>query len=433
MKSDNSSDHVGSVQAHVALSHQVLPVGVPGLLWAVVKLSSGADSREEMERLPLNLGVVLDRSGSMDGRPLDYVKRATRFLVEQVGADDALSLTVFDNQADVVIPAQLVTRKDLLKRTVDSIASGGSTNLSGGLLRGYEETFKQCRTGQVNRVLLLTDGMANAGIVDPDVLAAKAGAMLRRGVSLSTVGVGLHFNEDLLIQLAEAGNGSYYYVREPDEIPRVFASELEGLLSVVAQGISLKVSGQSGCRVAACLGYAPKFEDTGASLALPDMFQNEEKLLAVEIVHPALALGQHEIVKIELSYADALHDLSQVRMELVASMVSGGAGDQPEQPDFEVIKIVELTKTAIAKDKSVEAIDRGDVAAGQQMLQERLTALKTLADRCGSDDPDLQEEISNLEQMKVGDCAEFSASFDAGSRKDLKYQSYQRRHNRPQK
>ena len=431
MGCNHTGDHGNSVQAQVMLSHSVLPVGRPGKLWAVVKLSSGSVQQGAAERLPLNVGVVLDRSGSMGGRPLDYVKQAAKFLVEQVGANDFLSLTVFDSQVDVVFPAQRVTNKDVLKQAVESIVPGGSTNLSGGLLRGYEETLKERRSDQVNRVLLLTDGMANAGTVDPDMLAGKSGAMLRKGVSLSTVGVGLHFNEDLLIQLAEAGKGSYYYVREPDEIPSVFASELQGLLSVVAQGISLEVHGLSGCRATAVLGYEPAFDDTGMSLSLPDMFRDEQKLLAVEIDHPALAAGEHEILRIRLSYADAAHDLDSVSVEVTARMTVGSAGDQPEGPVFEVLKIVELARTAVVKDQSIEAIDRGDFESGRRALEERLTALKELQQAYGQGDPELQEEIGNLERMSVHDMDVFSTCFDSESRKDLRYQSYQRRHNRP--
>ena len=250
-------------------------------------------------------------------------------------------------------------------------------------------------------------------------------------MSLSTVGVGLHFREDLLIRLAEAGNGSYYYVREPNEIPSVFASELQGLLSVVAQNIGLEVNGLSGCRATAVLGYEPAFDDTGVSLTLPDMFHAEQKLLAVEIDYPALAAGEREILRIRLSYADAAHDLDFVSVEVTARMTVGSAGDKPEGPVFEVLKIVELARTAVVKDQSIEAIDRGDFESGRRALEERLTALKELQQACGQGDPELQEEISNLERMSVQDTDIFSACFDAGSRKDLRYQSYQRRRNRP--
>jgi hypothetical protein len=118
-------------------------------------------------------------------------------------------------------------------------------------------------------------------------------------------------------------------------------------------------------------------------------------------------------------------------VEVTAKMFAGSAGDQPEGPDFEVLKIVELAKTAIIKDQSVEAIDRGDFESGRRALEERLTALRELQEAYGQHDSDLQEEISNLESMSVQDSGSFSACFDTESRKDLRYQSYQRRHNRP--
>ena len=359
----DACDHANSMQAQVILSHSVLPKGKPGKLWAVVKLSSGPKQQGTAERLPLNMGVVLDRSGSMSGRPLDYVRQAAKFLVEQVGANDVLSLTVFDSQVDVVFPAQRVTNKDMLKQAVDSISTGGSTNLSGGLLRGYDEALKEGRSEQVNRVLLLTDGMANVGVVDPDMLAGKAGAMLRRGVSLSTVGVGLHFNEDLLIQLAEAGKGSYYYVREADEIPGVFASELQRLLSVVAaKHRSASAAIRMPCRQSSVMNR--RLTTQACRLHCP-ICSTMIKLLAVEIDHPALAAGQHEILKIRLSYADAAHDLDTVSVEVTAKMSVQLRG-RPQAPSFEVLKIVELAKTAIVKDQSVEAIDRGDFESGRR-------------------------------------------------------------------
>jgi uncharacterized membrane protein YcjF (UPF0283 family) len=112
-------------------------------------------------------------------------------------------------------------------------------------------------------------------------------------------------------------------------------------------------------------------------------------------------------------------------------MTVGSAGDKPEGPVFEVLKIVELARTAVVKDQSIEAIDRGDFESGRRALEERLTALKELQQACGQGDPELQEEISNLERMSVQDTDIFSACFDAESRKDLRYQSYQRRRNRP--
>jgi Ca-activated chloride channel family protein len=386
---------------------------------------AGSGGEAKVKRLPVNINVVLDRSSSMAGQPLEQVKQAAKFLVEQVGADDFMSVTVFDHYVDTVFPAQRVVNKDLLKAAIHSIEEGWSTNLSGGLLRGYEEALKECRQGQVNRVLLLTDGMANVGITDPATLSAKARALLEKNVSLSTIGVGLHFNEDLLIALADAGNGSYYYVKSAEQIPNVFAAELKGLLSVVAQGIALKVDGLSGCRVTMVYGYEPSFTDNGASLSLPDMFRDEEKRLVVELSYPALPGGEHPLLRLSLSYADACRTLAHTSLEITAKLVATADVSEPHEPDFEVIKVVELTRTATAKDRIAEAMDRGDYSQAQNIVEERLSVLESLAQAERADDEALHEEIATLRQLDMGRLKDADDSLVAETRKDLRSQSYQ--------
>ncbi|MDD4792201.1 MAG: VWA domain-containing protein [Firmicutes bacterium] len=439
MSHQNTGSIASSIQAQIGLSHGMLTVNRPGKLWAVIELSAADSGRtgesadeacgkSDPGRLPLNINAVLDRSDSMRGQPIEQVKQATKFLVEQIGGSDVLSLTIFDHEADVVFPSQKVTNKDIFKTVVDSIWSRGSTNLSGGLLRGYEEALRECRPGQVNRVLLLTDGMANVGVTDPNILSAKASSMLEKGVSLSTVGVGLHFDEDLLIALAEAGGGSYYYVKDAEDIPGVFSAELKGLLSVVAQGITLKVHGLSGCKVTGVLGYRPSFSDGNASLLLPDMFRDEEKWLAVEIAHPALPEGEHPVLRVVLSYTDAIHDLADTSLEVTAKLSAAPGVAEPREPNFEVIKVVELAKTAIAKDQSAEAMDRGDYREARTILENRLVALQSLKRSAAVPSSTIESEIDLLQTLAEQITEDAVLASQSQTRKDLRSQSYSVRH-----
>lgn len=439
MSHQNTGDIASSIQAQIGLSHGILPVNRPGKLWAVIELSAAgsgqtgesadeACGKADPERLPLNINAVLDRSGSMSGQPIEQVKQATKFLVEQIGASDVLSLTIFNHKADVVFPSHKVTNKDIFKAAVDSIWPRGSTNLSGGLLRGYEEALRECRPGQVNRALLLTDGMANVGVTDPDVLSAKAGSMLEKGVSLSTVGVGLDFDEDLLIALAEAGGGSYYYVKDAEDIPGVFSAELKGLLSVVAQGITLKVHGLSGCKVTGVLGYRPSFSDGNASLLLPDMFRDEEKWLAVEITHPALPEGEHPVLRIVLSYTDAYHDLADTSFEVTAKLSAAPGAAEPREPNFEAIKVVELAKTAIAKDQSAEAMDTGNYREARTILENRLATLQSLKRSVATPCSTIDSEIDLLQTLAEQITEDADLATQSETRKDLRSQSYSVRH-----
>lgn len=428
-----AGSYVSPIGARVELSHRMLPVGRPGKIYALISLAGKNTGDNRAERLPVNMNMVMDRSGSMSGNPLEQVKQAAQFLVSQLAANDVSSLTVFDNAVDLVFPAQHVVNKDLLKARISTIYPGGSTNLSGGLLKGYEEAAKECRVGQVNRVLLLTDGMANVGITDPMVLAAKVRSLLAKGVSLSTVGVGTHFNEDLLIKLAEAGGGSYYYVKDADNIPGVFNAELKGLLSVVAQGVTLKVDGLSGCIVSAVLGYQPQFSQAGATLALPDMFADEEKRLAVELTYPALPEGDHPVLRLSLSYADACHGLAHTSLDVVASLDASTGILEPHEPNFEVLTQVELVRSALMKDEGVNEIDRGDYSAFESRLGAQLERMEALIAEGKVTNPAVLKEVAELKRMRgrVDDLSR-DAQMRTETRKDLRAQSYQVRNTQAQ-
>jgi Ca-activated chloride channel family protein len=435
-----SEEKGAPVRVEVALSHNMLWPGRSGSVWALVKLVAGkAETTGKDDRLPLNLALVLDRSGSMSGDPLEYVKESVSFVVDQVASCDLLSIITFDQDVDVICPSQNVANKDGLKKVIKSISSGGSTNLSGGFLRGYREVLKESKPGKVNRILLLTDGEANVGITEPSLLADKAKGMAEKGVSVSTVGVGAGFNEDLLMTLAEAGQGHYYYVSNPDEIPKVFVDELEGLLSVIAQAISVSMEGLSGCHVAGVLGYEPVFTAAGASMELPDMYENEVKILALQIDHPPFPPGEHGVFRLVLDYAGATGDLDAVTLQVTAKLTAASGPEDAFEPNFEVIKVVELIRTAVAKDESAQAVTRGDFETGRKVLQERLDTLSDLSNRAPMPDVEINDEINEvntlLESMDtasphwVGDSTLDSQILQ----KELKFQSYQTRRSRPKK
>ncbi|MGE5571592.1 MAG: vWA domain-containing protein [Bacteroidota bacterium] len=462
--------HNDAVRTEILLSHGLLPVGQAGVFWALVTLTgirpkaeveAGAEggaeagakegSEVQKERLPLNISLVLDRSGSMTGDPLEHVKEAACFVVDQLSAKDRFSLVTFDTEVDVLCPSQEVQYKDALKARVRGIQSGSSTNLSGGLLRGYEEVRKENRAGQVNRLVLLSDGMANVGITSPAALRAKTRSIAEKGISVSTVGVGSQFDEDLMINMAEGGHGNFYYVKNMDEIPRVFEQELMGLLSVVAQAITVEVNAMSGCRLVGVLGYEPQPTPDGAVLNLPDMYENDTKRLVLEIAHPPLPEGEHEVLGVTVDYTDATQALAAVSVSVRTRLNAGYGPAEAYKPNYEVMKRVELVRTALAKDEVVERNEEGDLEEGKQVLESRITALEELAREHGAEDPEVREEIRSLKGLvqqveEVRTVRESHAGFVTSSsafqtlpdsqleqelRKQLRNQSYQTRRTMP--
>ncbi len=232
----------------------------------------------ESKRLPLNISLVLDRSGSMSGDKIEYVRRAASFVVDNLQPEDILSIVSYDDKVEVEYPSSQVLNKELIKNKIRNLTDRGSTNLSGGMMEGFKQVKSTYKSGYVNRVLLLSDGLANAGVTYPALLRNMVTEKVRTdGISLSTFGVGADFNEDLMTSLAENGSGNYYFIESPDKIPAIFDQELKGLLSVVAQNMDLELVLPEGVQVDKVFGYPYKVEKGVLKIDFRDIFSEDTK------------------------------------------------------------------------------------------------------------------------------------------------------------
>lgn len=196
---------------------------------------------------------------------------------------DRLALITYDDQVETLLPSQPVVQKDLLKARIAAIESGGSTNLSGGLATGMQQITPHAGPDRVNRVLLMTDGLANVGVTDPETLIGWARTWRKRGLTLTALGVGADFNEDLLVSLAEAGGGSFHSIENPDRIPSLLAAELQGLLQVAGQGLHLRVAAEPGVAITGVIGYPPFGTPNEVQIPLPDLYGGEVKSLVLTL------------------------------------------------------------------------------------------------------------------------------------------------------
>ncbi|MEH2163863.1 MAG: VWA domain-containing protein [Nostoc sp.] len=187
----------------------ILPAG--SSLKTNILLRFRADIAESPRR-NLNLSLVIDRSGSMAGASLHHALKAAESVVDQLEPDDILSVVVYDDEVDSVVPPQAVTNKATLKNSIRKVRAGGITNLSGGWLKGCEHVKAGLDPQKINRVLLLTDGHANMGIQDPKVLTATSAQKAEEGITTTTLGFAQGFNEDLLIGMARAATGNFYFI-----------------------------------------------------------------------------------------------------------------------------------------------------------------------------------------------------------------------------
>lgn len=243
-----------------------------------VKLSKFLN--DNVRRVPLNISIVIDRSSSMQGIKMGYAKRSAKNIIDQLKPDDLVSIVVYDSNVDTIQPPIKVIEKEKIKSKVDGIVPQASTNLWGGTEQGYQFVKRNFKSGYVNRVLLISDGLANVGLTDSTLIKIKVQNYKDdEGISISTFGVGLDYNETLMTDMAETGAGNYYFIAAPDKMTAIFNNELAGLLSVAAQNAELKIKLPKGISIQKC--YPLKFQQTGDELSIKLRDLSSEEIRAV--------------------------------------------------------------------------------------------------------------------------------------------------------
>ncbi len=280
-------------------------------------------------RTPVNLALVLDRSGSMAGQKLDQCRRAARALVQQLDESDRLALITFGSDVRVLVPSLQATfsARERMLATIDQIESMGGTNMSGGLEAGLAEAAPYRSAYNVTRLVLLSDGQANEGVSDPAGLSAIARRMGTMGVTLSTVGVGLDFNERTMAALAEYGGGRYSFLADVSQLESLFAGELQQALSTVALQPRLTIAPLPGVQVAEVLGYLSEPQGAATVVRLPDFVSGAHRKIVARLLVPASAVGSLEVAQVSVSYQDVTRNRApgSAQVAVRASVVSDQA------------------------------------------------------------------------------------------------------------
>jgi Ca-activated chloride channel homolog len=329
-------------------------------------------------RPPTALVVVLDRSGSMSGSRLDGARRALRDVVRRLGPADSFGLVTFDDDAAVVVPFGPLSNPHRVEHAIAAVVAGRTTDLSAGYLRGLQEVRRTARTAGT-RVLLVSDGHANAGVTDPDRLGQVAAQAAAEGITTTALGFGLDYDETLLAALARAGHGAELFAETAEAAVDAVAGEIDGLLVRSVQAASLRVVMSphvAGLRVANDLPAT--VVDHSAVVELGGFTSGERRRLLLTFDVPGIpALGLASIASLELRYV-TLPDLVEqtVTLPVHVNVVPGdaAAGRIPDR----VVRTEALYQgVQESKRRASRALRDGDAAAGLSALRLASTSLHT--------------------------------------------------------
>jgi Ca-activated chloride channel family protein len=235
-------------------------------------------------RAPLHLSLVIDRSGSMSGEPLDHAKRCAGFMLDGLTPTDRLSVVSIDEHVTTLSPATLLADKSGVSRAIRDIVAGGMTNLHGGWLQGAETLAPHTSAATISRVILLSDGNANVGIVDAPRILEQCAELANAGVTTSTYGLGRKFNEDLMIGMARHGQGHSYYGSTANDLMDPFREEFALLNATCARYLQLEIDATSGIGVTMLNEYIAAGSATPATAwCLPDLAYGGEAWALVHL------------------------------------------------------------------------------------------------------------------------------------------------------
>ena len=392
----------------------------------IVKIDLSAGTGKKIKRTPLNVAVVLDKSGSMTGAKLEKTKQAAMQLVDRLAPNDIFSLVIFSDHAEVLVPAQKVEDPDALKEKIQGIAAGGSTALYSGVKMGADQIQEYFSSKRINRVILLSDGLANVGPGSPRQLRQLGGELAERGISVTTIGVGDDYNEDLMAGLAEASDANYYYVKDTEKLPEIFAKELGEMLAVAARDVRIEIICPDGVKPLGFIGRADRFENQKASVNLSQFTGGQNRYLFLR----CLVDGQTpEIARVKVSYKDEFADGSdQSSSGVVKLRFTEDQSASDQSVNTAVVAQKALMLTAVAKDEAMAEADAGNYRQAAVTLSGQASALNRAYAAAPTEvQVQIRSELDNLN--------EFTNQLDHGqygssSRKAMQSQSYNTRNSK---
>lgn len=373
---------------------------------------------EITKRTPLNLSLVLDRSGSMHGDKLHFVKQAAAHVLDLLGPQDQASVTIYDDRVETIFPSGIMNEDNKLtaKQALSKVGSGSSTNLFGGWLRGCEQAAEGDNGHTLNRTLLLTDGLANVGEQNPVQLGRHAREIFVRGVSTSCFGVGHGYDEHLLELMANNGGGNFHFLETMNAIPLVFEREFEELTHTSLRETVIRIKLHEHIHAEVSAGYQVDREQDELKIELGNLYSGKPTFIYVQLKFDKEIKDGTIRIPVEIQGKDEADNPLSARNELEIHPVPASEEkttnqDRPLMERFATVDMADKANEAFKREKA------GDRRGAHTIME------TTFATHAPNMPAAMQEKYKHLSE-------ELLTGMDEGTRKRRHYQEYMNKRGR---
>lgn len=357
------------VNARVDLATPVMGANTQQTAYMKISLE-GFERDDQHPRIPANVAIVLDKSGSMAGLKIEQAKEAAILAIQRLNDNDIVSIVTYDTVVDVVVPATKAENKQRIAQKIREIRSNGNTALFAGVSKAAQEVRKFISRNKVNRVILLSDGLANVGPQSPSELGELGSSLGKEGISVTTIGLGLGYNEDLMTQLAGYSDGNHAFVEDASELAGIFQYEFGDVLSVVAQNVDVQIECADGVKPIRVLGRKANIINNRVTTRLNQLYSGQEKYLILEVeISPQNTGTEKNIAKVGVQY----NNLSSKQTDDLALLAKARFTSSLAEVKSNInTKAYEASVKQVANERSKAAIelrDKGELGQAKKIIQ----------------------------------------------------------------
>ena len=371
---------------------------------------NGCKPERKSDRTPVNVSFVIDRSGSMSGDRIAQAREAAIMAVNRLDPTDIASVVIFDDKVDTLIPAQKVTDRKFFTDRIRQIGTRGSTAIYAGVQQGAGEVRKNIDPKRLNRVVLLSDGLANVGPKDPLEFAQLGRDLLKEGISVSTIGLGADYNENLMLQLAKAGDGNHAYAAAPDDLIKIFDKEFDDVLASCAQTVSIDVDLVPGARVVRAISREGEIKPEHAKFQMNQVYQDTEHYVLLEVeVDGKPASAERNFGRVRVAYTVPGTGQKQTLDTAIRGRFSKSAEEAKASLDQAVQEAVVEQNTRARAQVAVDLMNRGKRYEAVKLFKENADEIRAYIANGGNKSANMKD----LEQAYDGYASTVSSAAPA--------------------